>query len=187
MSGDWLADGRAMAAAERILDSAAQLFVEKGIESTGMAEIAAAAGCSRATLYRYFENRTALHVAFVHREARTLGSDIAESVTEIVDPRRRLEAAIVATVRAVRETPTLAAWFSSADASIAGRIANSSDVVNGLGAAMLRGEDDADRARARWVVRVVLSLLTVPGADADDERTLVREFADMILAPKDVG
>lgn len=183
MSGDWLADGRAMAAAEKILDSAAQLFVEKGVESTGMAEIASAAGCSRATLYRYFENRQALHVAFVHREARTLGSEIAKSVAGIEDPNVRLESAIVSAVSAVRAAPTLAAWFTPGDANLAGRIANSSEVVNGLGAAVLSGVEGATATRARWIVRAILSLLTVPGTDEDDERQLVREFVSAILAP----
>jgi len=181
VSNDWLGEGRALAAAEKILDSAAQLFVEKGVNTVGMAEIASAAGCSRATLYRYFENRQALHIAFVHREARRLGTAIAESVATIDDPSERLETAMLTAVSAVRKTPTLAAWFTPGDASLAGELANSSDVINGLGVAML-GEIGADTAsRARWIVRVILSLLMVPGADENDERTLVREFVAALL------
>ncbi len=37
-------------------------------------------------------------------------------------------------------------------------------------------------SRARWIVRVILSLLMVPGgADENDERTLVREFVVALL------
>ncbi|MCE4266533.1 TetR/AcrR family transcriptional regulator [Rhodococcus globerulus] len=179
MSSDWLGDGRAIAAAEKILDSAALLFVEKGVGAVGMAEIASAAGCSRATLYRYFENRQALHVAFVHREARTLGAAIATTVASIADPRERLETAILAAVSAVRSTPTLAVWFLPGDASLAGELANSSEVINGLGAAFLGS--GADAAQAKWTVRVILSLLMVPGVDARDERALVKAFVAGVL------
>lgn len=181
MSNDWLGDGRALAAAEKILDSAAKLFVEKGVSSVGMAEIASAAGCSRATLYRYFENRQALHIAFVHREARTLGAAIAMSVAAVTDPHERLEKAILAAVSAVRSTPTLAAWFAPGDSILAGEIANSSDVVNGLGAAMLGGIAPATPSRARWIVRVILSLLMVPGVDDQDEQVMVRQFVSLVL------
>lgn len=187
MSGDWLGDGRALAAAEKILDSAAQLFVAKGVNAVGMSEIASAAGCSRATLYRYFENRQALHIAFVHREARTLGAAIAESVAAISDPRERLETAILSSISTVRSTPTLAAWFTPGDASLAGELANSSDVINGLGTAMLGEVDGASVSRAKWIVRVILSLLMVPGVDEKDERALVREFVTAVLARDPAG
>lgn len=179
MSSDWLGDGRALAAAEKILDSAGLLFVEKGVGAVGMAEIASAAGCSRATLYRYFENRRALHVAFVHREARKLGSLIAATVASIADPRERLETAVLSAVSAVRTTPTLAVWFQPGDASLAGELANSSEVINGLGAAFLGS--GADSAQAKWTVRVILSLLMVPGVDARDEQALVRAFVAGVL------
>jgi AcrR family transcriptional regulator len=60
MAGDWLAASRTEVAADRILDAAGELFATRGVASVGMHEIAQAAGCSRATLYRYFENREAL-------------------------------------------------------------------------------------------------------------------------------
>jgi len=42
---------------ERIVDAAEQLFLEKGIESVSMSDIAAQAGITRVTVYRYFANR----------------------------------------------------------------------------------------------------------------------------------
>lgn len=40
-----------------ILDAAERLFVERGIDTTRMVDIAAAAGITKVTLYRYFPNR----------------------------------------------------------------------------------------------------------------------------------
>ncbi|NED59644.1 helix-turn-helix transcriptional regulator, partial [Streptomyces sp. SID10244] len=51
---DWLAPERAELAAQHILDIAERMFVEKGVSAVTMREIASAAGCSRATLYRYY-------------------------------------------------------------------------------------------------------------------------------------
>ena len=49
---DWLAERRGEVAADRILDAAEQLYTQGDQASVGMNEIARAAGCSRATLYR---------------------------------------------------------------------------------------------------------------------------------------
>ncbi|MCW1956998.1 MAG: TetR/AcrR family transcriptional regulator, partial [Mycobacterium sp.] len=45
---DWLGPQRSAAACDRILEAAAMLFAERGVESVGMNDIARAAGCSRA-------------------------------------------------------------------------------------------------------------------------------------------
>ena len=86
MPNDWLAAHRTEAAADRILDAAEQLYTERDQASIGMNEIARAAGCSRATLYRYFENREALRTAYVHRETRRLSRAIKEQIGGIDDP-----------------------------------------------------------------------------------------------------
>lgn len=185
----WLRDERTEAAAEKILDAAADLFARRGVATTGMSDVAKAAGCSRATLYRYFDGRGALHRAFVHREARRLGEQVAADVAGIADPAQRVTEAILSSVRRVRETPTLAAWFEVGDAGIASELASTSEVIEVLGTSFLAGVggSDGDRAalprQARWVVRVIVSLLTVPGADADDERAMVEQFVVPALLP----
>lgn len=170
MSG-WLAEERGRVAAERILDAAAELFLARGVRGTGMGEVARAAGCSRATLYRYFADRRELRLAFVHREARRIGALVAEEVAAIDEPAERLAAAVLAAVRRVREAPALLAWFGAGDAALTAEIAQSSAVIEGLGRSLV-GDDHA----ARWLVRVIVSLLTVPGRDDADERALVERY-----------
>ena len=87
-ANDWLAERRTEVAADRILDAAEELFTRHDPGSVGMNEIAKAAGCSRATLYRYFENREALRTAYVHRETHRLSDAIKEQISGIDDPRR---------------------------------------------------------------------------------------------------
>lgn len=186
-SGAWLSDERTEAAAGKILDAAAALFVERGVSTTGMAEVAKAAGCSRATLYRYFENRRALHRAFVHREARKLGEQIAATVEPLTEPHERLTEAVLMAVREVRSTPTLAAWFGLGDAGLASELASTSEVIEVLGTSFLADVWHADDVeivrRARWLVRAIVSLLTVPGTDADDERAMVEQFLVPAVLP----
>lgn len=147
---------------ERILDAAAHLFAEHGVNAVGMGEVARAAGCSRATLYRYFPDRRALHVAFVHREARRIGARV---------PAGDLAEAVLASVREVRARPELLAWFGAADAGTTAELAQSSEVIEALGLSAA-----GDEALARWLVRVIVSLLIVPGRDEAEERALVERF-----------
>ena len=174
MSG-WLRDEQADLAVDRILDAAGDEFVSRGIAATGMADIARAAGCSRATVYRYFENRDALRLAYVNREAVRVARAVGASVAAIADPAERYTSAILGSVDHVRRTPTLAAWFTPSDLGVANRLAASSDVVDALAAGLL-GQEDGRPAEARWIVRVIVSLLALPGRDPAEERELVSRF-----------
>jgi AcrR family transcriptional regulator len=173
---DWSA-GAAAAAAERILDAAAQLFSRHDADTVGMNEIARAAGCSRATLYRYFENRDALHTAFVHREAHRVFAELGDQLVGVADPRQRLLFGVLAALRMVRQTPALASWFTPTTRPVGGELADRSDVINALVEGFLRslGVERAE-LRARWLVRVMISLLMFPGHDEAQERAMLEEF-----------
>lgn len=176
----WLSDQRGELAAERILDAAETLFAEHDPASVGMNEIARAAGCSRATLYRYFESRDALHTAYVHRWANALYRELTERLAGMDDPAERLVAGITESLALVRGNPALASWFAETGPPIGTAMAAQSDVITVLVASFLSalGTDDNDAAqqRARWVVRVVTSMLSFPGRDADDEREMLAQF-----------
>ena len=167
----WLAEDRSRIAAERILDAAGELFARHGIGSVSMGDVARAAGCSRATLYRYFADRHELHLAYVHREARRVGELVAADVRRYRNPERRLTAAILAALHRVRANPSLAAWFGAGDAGATAELAGSSPVLEALGLTLLE-----DPLAARWAVRVIVSLLVVPGRDEAEERALVERF-----------
>ncbi|MBC7301806.1 MAG: TetR/AcrR family transcriptional regulator [Nocardia sp.] len=184
MSGDWLAADRADLAAERIIDAAAELFAEHGVAAVGMADIAKAAGCSRATLYRYFDNRQAVRLAFVHRETRRIVAQLNERFRDIADPGERIIAAMLGAVEEVRANPLLIAWFRPADSGTAGRISQDSDVIESLAATIFAPTDltDPQRSRlARWLTRVIVSLLAAPGRDAADERAMLEEFVAPVI------
>jgi AcrR family transcriptional regulator len=100
-SADVLMD-RAVAAADtvppvgdpvvRMLDATMTCLSRFGVAKTTIDDIAREAGCSRATVYRYFANRHALVIAAVDREIEVL----TEAVTGAGAAESTLEDAIVA-------------------------------------------------------------------------------------------
>ncbi|MBB4854993.1 AcrR family transcriptional regulator [Mycobacteroides chelonae] len=179
----WLADTRTSVAAEKILDAAAELFVRDGVAAVGMNEIAKAAGCSRATLYRYFENREALHIAYVHREARTITGQVTAAVADIGDPAERLVSAVLTSLRLVRNNPALSAWFRPGE-YVGGSLAMHSEVLNAMVSAFVAADDVTalTQLRAKWYVRVIISLLSYPEDSLEDERTLITEFVAPMIS-----
>ena len=66
------------AAVDKLLDAAGRAFAEVGVGKATMVDVARAAGCSRATLYRYFPNQEALHLAYVHRATLRIARQLAD-------------------------------------------------------------------------------------------------------------
>lgn len=188
MAGDWLASRRTEVAADRILDAADELFTRQDAATVGMNDIAAAAGCSRATLYRYFENREALHSAYVHRESQRLFGELTQQLAGESDPRARLIQGMLTSLHRVRESPSLASWFATTQRPIGGEMAEQSEVIEALVGAFVRslGPDDdptSVQRRARWLVRVLTSLLMFPGQNNAEERALLTEFVLPTVVP----
>ena len=187
MPGDWLAARRTEVAADRILDAAGELFTKKEAATVGMHEIASAAGCSRATLYRYFENREALYTAYVHRESYRLYREMIEQINSVTDPRERLIEGMLASLRNVRESPALASWFATTQRPIGAELAEQSEVIKALTEAFVvsLGPDDPELVshRARWLVRVMTSLFLFPGHNDADERVMLEDFVVPIVLP----
>lgn len=185
----WLSDQRGELAAEKILDAAEKLFAQRDPASVGMNEIARAAGCSRATLYRYFESRDALYTAYVHRWANTLYHELTRRLSGIEDPSQRLVTGITESLALVRSNPALVSWFAETGPPIGAAMAERSEVITVMVTTFLSalGTDDteATQQRARWVVRVMTSLLSFPGRDADDERAMLMQFVvPVVVSPR---
>jgi AcrR family transcriptional regulator len=162
------------AARERLLDAAEHCFTRAGISSTTVEHIADEAKVSRATVYRYFSGRDELVLGVVLREADRF---LARARSR-VDSQTSLEDALLefmmATVTAARRDEMLAILFTVDEAQAAGQM-----MVGGSVALFERTADFlrpvftrfADQVRpgvevddaAEWMLRVILSMLTVRG------------------------
>lgn len=128
-------------------------------------------------MYRYFDSRDALQTAFVHREARRVFAALGDQLIGVDDPRERLLTGVLAALRMVRQTPSLASWFTPTTRPVGGELADRSDVINALVEDFLRSLGvERTEVRARWLVRVLISLLMFPGHDDAQERALLEEF-----------
>jgi AcrR family transcriptional regulator len=186
----WHREEQPERAEERILDAAEKAFIELGVSGAGMGQVAEYAGCSRGTLYRYFKNRHELHRAYVDRAARQIVRRVREATREIEDPRERLVESILRSVACVRENPATAAWFEPGISGLAARMSRSSEMIDMLTTAFVErlleptARSRESRLRARWFVRVIISLLSLPEEGAAEERALIERFVvPSVLGP----
>ena len=174
----FLQDDRSRLATDRIIEAAGELFTERGPGKVSMGEVARAAGCSRATLYRYFSDRRELQLAYVHREARRIGAAVTRETAGVEGRQARLVAAVLSALQHVRGSPLLAGWFGGDGTAVTVDLVSSSVVLDALGLGLVD-----DPLAARWLLRSVVALLMMPGHDADEERALVERFvAPLVLA-----
>lgn len=182
MPGAWLREEQAELAVDKILEAASRAFADLGVARTRMGHIAQYAGCSRGTLYRYFKTRDELHLAYINRSALLLSTELGAELAEIDDPRTRLVEAILRAVARVRSTPGMAAWFDPHASGLTARVSRGSGAIAAIAGAFVERlldperNDESSPLRARWLVRVVVSLLTMPGDAEDEERAIVERF-----------
>ena len=188
MASAWGREEQPDLAVEKILEAVDKAFGELGVAGASMAKIAEFAGCSRGTVYRYFPNRHELHMAYIERAALDIVQRLHAELAWIHDPRRRLVEGILRSVREVRRNPGTAAWFEPGASGMAARMSRTSEVIETLTtrfvSALLGPREDApeSRLRARWFVRVIVSLLAMPGKSEAEERALVERFVAPVLA-----
>jgi AcrR family transcriptional regulator len=176
---------------ERILAAALVCFARVGVAKTTLDDVAQAARCSRATVYRYFDSKESLLAAVVAAEAERLAAELKAAAAPEADLTSALSAAIV----------RFAQWFDAHDA-LQLVIAHEPELVlpcvsfDGCSrllehaGRMLAGalddrlpRDEAERF-CEWVVRLVLSHLLSPSEHLvlrDPES--VRAFVDEFLVP----
>jgi len=187
MSGAWLREHQADLASEKLLEAAGEAFVELGVARASMGDIARRAGCSRGTLYRYFANRDELNAAFVDHWAEIVGKRVEAEVAAIANPTQRLVSGVLRTLAEVRQTPATSVWFETDGSGLAAGMSAGSTVVDGLVSGFVRrilgqsGGAGDQRMRARWLVRIIVSLLTTPCESEAEERECVARFVAPVL------
>jgi AcrR family transcriptional regulator len=172
---DWLfEEGRSAVAAERIYGIATELIFRDGFDAFNVDVLAAESHCSRATIYRYVGGKKDIREAVLTRAA----TRIVESVRRSVEGRTgsdRVLTAIEVAVSEIRSDPAHQLFVDSARGARGTTWLTASPAVANF-AAELTGLAGDDAPAARWIARLVLSLLFWPDADAKAEHTMLQRF-----------
>ena len=184
----WTREDQADLAVSRIFEAASQAFVELGVSQTKMGDIARYAGCSRGTLYNYFKSRRELHLAYVSNSAARIAARVQAKLDGLEEPGEKFVEAVLCSVRDVRADPVQSAWFQVGESGLAADLSLGSEGLDAIAekfAAELLGRSLGEKTKgkgstrllARWCVRIIVSLLTMPGENAKEERALVEDYA----------
>lgn len=186
-------DTKAKSVRERLLDSAEGCLAQFGPQKTSMEDVARAAGMSRATVYRYFENRDALLLGVASRQAANLATEAMSYLAKFDNIADWLVEGLIFTLREIPKRPVFASLVTSMDTRSAstlflgssGMIEIGVDVVRPIfGAAKQQGllRDDVDvDLLIEWLLRVLWTYLNAPSQVATDEDGMRRLFRMMLL------
>lgn len=179
-------------ARSRLVDAAQACFERFGVSKTTLDDIAAEAGVSRATVYRYFEGgREEVILSVVLRETRAFLQTLVRRISNEASPGDAIVEAVVQTVANVDHNPQMALLFSADSAgqttALAGRSTVLFDVSRDFLGPLFESAAEAGQLRegvtvedaTEFVLRMVLSLLSVPGPrrrTANQQRAFVRTY-----------
>ncbi|ORC00009.1 TetR family transcriptional regulator [Mycobacterium persicum] len=173
---DWLLGAdRREAAAERIYEAATDLIARDGLNALDIDKLSTRVHCSRATIYRYVGGKTEIRNAVVRRTALR----IVDSVRTAVEPLsgvERLVTAIMLTIKQIRSDPLCQLMVGSIRGGTRQVAWLAESPLTAQFATDLAGLAGGDQQAAKWVVRVVLSLVYWPGEDEEAEHLLVQNF-----------
>ena len=174
-------DSKSKPVRERLLDAAEECLSQFGPQKTSMEDVARAAGMSRATVYRYFENRDALLLGVASRQAAGLATEAMSYLAQFDNISDWLVEGLIFTLREIPKRPVFASLVTSLDSRSAsslflgssGMIEIGVNVLHPMfGAAkqqgLLRDDIDIDML-IEWLLRVLWTYLNAPSQVATDE------------------
>jgi AcrR family transcriptional regulator len=81
---------RGQAVTDKILDTAGRLFYFQGYNNTGINQVIDEADIAKGSLYKHFESKTDLMVAYLERTHKAWFERMKESIDKIEDPKQKL-------------------------------------------------------------------------------------------------
>lgn len=187
-------DDKSTSVRERLLDSAEGCLEQFGPQKTSMEDVARAAGMSRATVYRYFENRDALLLGVASRQAATLASEAVGFLAEFNTIADWLVEGCLFALREISKRPVFKSLVTSLDSGSSTKIMLGSSGMVQIGVNVLRPmfanakqqgllRDDIDiDMLIEWLLRVLWTYLNAPSQVATDEDGM-RKLFHMMLIP----
>jgi AcrR family transcriptional regulator len=179
---------------ERLLDAAEGCLEQFGPHKTSMEDVARAAGMSRATVYRYFENRDALLLGVASRQAADLATEAMTFLGQFTTLSDWLVEGCLFTLREIPTRPVFASLVTSLDSSAASKLLLGSTGMIQIGVNVLRPmfgnakdqgllRDDLDiDMLIEWLLRVLWTYLNAPSQVATNEDSM-RKLFRMLLLP----
>ena len=179
------------------MDAAETCFDRYGVAKTTMDDIAKAAGVSRPTVYRHFDDRDSLVLAVVMKRSRQLIDRAQKFIRRQETFEDQLVEGLLFLVDKGRKDPFVGLLVSPAHMDLANQIVGASTAAVDLAYEMWepvlieareRGELRADldfRAIATWMTYLIL-LLVGRGdiePDLDAQRQMLRTFVAPAFAP----
>ena len=192
-SADWLNEERQELAADRILEAAGGVFVRDGIRGARMGKIAEAAGCARATLYRYFPNKEALLHAYMVRVEKGFAGVLDERLRGLRSLGDRLVEAVAVSVELIQEREDVAPFFSEEGLGLTAQLTSNAATMRERLTRQIERESRSDRIQgtlrdevspaeaAEWVTRAIFSFSVLP-SEARSAGAL-RKYLKKMLIP----
>jgi AcrR family transcriptional regulator len=178
---DWLVGGdRRTVAAERIYAAASDLIARGGMDAFDIDVLATRVHCSRATIYRCAGGKRQIRDAVMERSATRI-VDAVRLAVDGLNGAQRIVTAITVALGEIRSDPLGQLMFSTIRGGQDRTWLTESPIVARL-ATDLNGLADGDTEAVQWIVRVVLSLLYWPVADAATEQKMVERFISPAFA-----
>jgi len=174
--------------AARLLDAAVACIARVGVSKTTLDDVAREAGCSRATLYRYFPGKPPLFAALAIREAAALARELQAAAAEAPSLEDAVVAIVLRSAGWLSGHPALQ-FVAAAEPEVllphlafdgADRVLRAGAQVVAPALAPFLGPEAAERA-GEWLARMILTYLCSPTdlvdlADPVSVRRLVADF-----------
>ncbi len=186
-------DNKTKPVRERLLDAAEGCFAQYGPQKTSMEDVARAAGMSRATVYRYFENRDALLLGVASRQATALATEAISYLAQFDDIADWLVEGLIFTLREIPERPVFASLVTSLDSRSASSLFLGSSGMIQIGVnvlrpmfgtaeqqGLLREDVDIDMV-IEWLLRILWTYLNAPSQVAADDEGMRKLFRMMLI------
>jgi len=175
---------------DRALNAAIKCFKDQGVSKTNMGDVARAAGMARSTLYRHFKDRDELVISVIEREALQLTTELMPSLQQMDSMEEFILEGTLLAIKEIEANPILSSLVQ-ADAGASNHLLLATNRLIKIAVDITRPAlEDAQRhglirenlkieQLADWILRVLISLLTVPSEASANEgkrRDLLRNM-----------
>ena len=186
-------DSKTKPVRERLLDAAEGCLEQFGPQKTSMEDVARAAGMSRATVYRYFENRDALLLGVASRQSSALAAEAINYLGQFNTISDWMVEGLLFTLRELPHRPVFASLVTSLDSSASGSLFLGSTGLVQIGVNVLQPmfanakaqgllRDDVDpEMLVEWLLRMLWTYLNAPSQVATDEEGMRKLFRMMLI------